>query len=322
MNAALQPSQINKGLWLGLLGIVIFSVTLPLTKLAVGSAAAPQLSPWFVTFGRAAVAGLLSLGYLGVARLRGHRQVPSGRQWGLLAFTALEVVVGFPLFLALALQSVPSTHGAVVTGLLPLATAVVAALWFRQKPSPAFWACAVTGTLLVLTFMVLRSADSSGRIQLHVADVFLLLAMTSAALGYVGGARLTPSLGAERVICWVLVISLPFTLPLAFVHAPAELQAVKLASWGAFAYLAVFSMWIGFFAWYRGLALGGAVRVSQVQLVQPFLSMLFAVPLLGERLDAMTVGFGVAVIATVFIGKKMPVNVQTANKSPQKSAVV
>ena len=322
MNAALQPSQINKGLWLGMLGIVIFSVTLPLTKLAVGSAAAPQLSPWFVTFGRAAVAGLLSLGYLGVARLRGHRQVPSGRQWGLLAFTALAVVVGFPLFLALALQSVPSTHGAVVTGLLPLATAVVAALWFRQKPSPAFWACAVTGTLLVLTFMVLRSADSSGRIQLHVADVFLLLAMTSAALGYVGGARLTPSLGAERVICWVLVISLPFTLPLAFVHAPAELQAVKLASWGAFAYLAVFSMWIGFFAWYRGLALGGAVRVSQVQLVQPFLSMLFAVPLLGERLDAMTVGFGVAVIATVFIGKKMPVNVQTANKSPQKSAVV
>ena len=312
-------SHINKGLWLGLLGIVIFSVTLPLTKLAVGSVAAPQLSPWFVTFGRASVAGLLSLVYLAVGRLRGQRPVPSGRQWGLLAFTALAVVAGFPLFLALALQSVPSTHGAVVTGLLPLATAVVAALWFRQKPSLAFWACAATGTLLVLTFMVLRSADSSGRIQLHLADVFLLLAMASAALGYVGGARLTPALGAEHVICWVLVISLPVTVPLAFIHAPADLHAVRLASWFAFAYLAVFSMWLGFFAWYRGLALGGAVRVSQVQLVQPFLSMLFAVPLLGERLDAMTIGFGLAVIATVFIGRKMPVNVQTAAKLLQKT---
>lgn len=310
-------SHINKGLWLGFLGIVIFSVTLPLTKMAVGSVAAPQLSPWFVTFGRAAVAGVLSLMYLAVGRLRGQQPVPSGRQWLLLAFTALCVVAGFPLFLALALQSVPSTHGAVVTGLLPLATAVVAALWFRQKPSPAFWACAATGTLLVLTFMVLRSIGGSGSIQLHLADAFLLLAMASAALGYVGGARLTPMLGAERVICWVLVISLPVTLPLAFMHAPADIYTIRLASWGAFAYLAVFSMWLGFFAWYRGLALGGAVRVSQVQLVQPFLSLLFAVPLLGERLDAMTISFGLAVIATVFIGKKMPVNAAPLGKLPQ-----
>ncbi len=308
MNPPLDDAQVNKGLWFGLLGIVIFSVTLPLTKLAVGSAGAPQLSPWFVTFGRAAVAGVLSLIYLGFGFWRGHRQRPRGGQWRLLGFTALGVVVGFPLFLSLALQYVPSTHGAVVTGLLPLATAGVAALWFRQRPSLAFWACAVAGTLLVLLFMALRSGDGSGHVALHLADVFLLLAMLSAALGYIGGARLTPSLGAERVICWVLVISLPVTLPLAFVHAPPAGQAIGWASWGAFAYLAVFSMWIGFFAWYRGLALGGAVRVSQVQLVQPFLSMLFAVPLLGERLDAVTVGFGLGVMATVFAGKKMPVN--------------
>ena len=131
--------------------------------------------------------------------------------------------------------------------------------------------------------------------------------MASAAFGYVGGARLTPALGAERVICWVLAIALPVTLPLAWLHAPADWRAINAASWWAFAYLAVFSMWIGFFAWYRGLALGGAVRVSQVQLVQPFLSMLFAVPVLGERLDAVTLGFALAVIATVLIGKKMPV---------------
>jgi drug/metabolite transporter (DMT)-like permease len=313
MTAITQPAaaqlQINKGLWLGLLGIVIFSATLPLTKLAVGPLDAPQLSPWFVTFGRAAVAGVLSVLYLLTRRVRGDRLTPSAPQWGLLAFTALGVVVGFPLFLALALQTVPSTHGAVVTGLLPLATAVVAALWFRQKPSLGFWTCAVLGTLLVLAFMVLRSADSAGHFILHLADVFLLLAMLSAALGYVGGARLTPSLGAERVICWVLVMSLPVTLPMTWLNAPADFSAIHTASWWAFAYLAVFSMWIGFFAWYRGLALGGAVRVSQVQLVQPFLSMLFAVPLMGERLDAVTVGFGLAVIATVFIGKKMPVSV-------------
>ena len=301
--------RVNRGLWLGLLGIVIFSATLPMTKLAIGPAAAPELSAWFVTFGRAAVAGVLSLLYLLARRGRGDL-TPSRAQWGLLAFTALGVVVGFPLFLALALQYVPSTHGAVVTGLLPLATAVVAALWFRQQPSPAFWACAVLGTLLVLAFMVMQSADISGHFSVHLADVFLLLAMASAALGYIGGARLTPSLGAEGVICWVLVISLPVTVPLAWLHAPADPQLVHAPSWWAFAYLAVFSMWIGFFAWYRGLATGGAVRVSQVQLVQPFLSMLFAVPLLSEKLDAVTVGFGLAVIATVFVGKKMPVGVQ------------
>ena len=260
-----------------------------------------------MTFGRAAVAGGLSLLYLLAHRARGDRLTPVGRQWGLLAFTALGVVAGFPLFLALALRVVPSTHGAVVTGLLPLATAVVAALWFRQKPSAAFWACALAGTALVLAFMVLRSRDTAGHFSLHLADVFLLAAMASAALGYVGGASLTPALGAERVICWVLVIALPVTLPLTWLHAPVDWRAIDATSWWAFGYLAVFSMWIGFFAWYRGLALGGAVRVSQVQLVQPFFSMLFAVPLLGERLDAVTVGFALAVIATVFIGKKMPV---------------
>jgi drug/metabolite transporter (DMT)-like permease len=296
-----------RGLLLGLLGVVIFAATLPMTKLAVGSATTPQLSPWFVTFGRAAMAGLLSILYLLLQLWRRQLRVPACNQWALVGFTALGVVVGFPLFMSLALQYVPSMHGAVVTGLLPLATAVVAALWFRQKPSTGFWMCAVLGTLLVLAFMVIRSADSTGYFSLHLADIFLLLAMCSAALGYIGGARLTPSLGAEQVICWVLVLSLPVTVPMMAWHSPASWQAIRTSSWWAFGYVAVFSMWIGFFAWYKGLAMGGAVRVSQVQLVQPFLSLLFAMPLLGEKLDAITLGFGVAVIATVFIGKKMPI---------------
>jgi drug/metabolite transporter (DMT)-like permease len=321
MNSAQTSAKnVKTGLWLGLLGVTLFAATLPMTKLAVGTATDPQLTPWFITFGRAAVAGLLSILYL----LRQYKRwlerdfsqkigqkmswkLPNASEWGLLAFTACGVVVGFPLFMSLALQYVPSTHGAVVTGLLPLTTAVIAALWFRQKPSAGFWLCAVLGTMLVLGFMVMRSADASGHFSLHTADVFLLLAMLSASFGYIGGARLTPSLGAERVICWVLVLSLPITVPMTWLNLPANFDAIHPSSWWAFAYVAVFSMWLGFFAWYRGLALGGAVRVSQVQLVQPFLSLLFAIPLLGEKVDAMTLGFGLAVIATVFVGKKMPV---------------
>ena len=329
MNSAQTSAEnVKTGLWLGLLGVTLFAATLPMTKLAVGTAADPQLTPWFITFGRAAAAGLLSILYLLRQYSRRLEQnltkknakimvwkLPNAAEWRLLAFTACGVVVGFPLFLSLALQYVPSTHGAVVTGLLPLTTAVIAALWFRQKPSTGFWLCAVLGTLLVLGFMVLRSADAKGHFSLHTADVFLLLAMLSASLGYIGGARLTPSLGAERVICWVLVLSLPITVPMTWLNLPPNLAAIHTSSWWAFAYVAVFSMWLGFFAWYRGLALGGAVRVSQVQLVQPFLSLLFAIPLLGEKIDAMTLGFGLAVIATVFVGKKMPVGISNLGDS-------
>ena len=292
-------NQEIRGLWLGLLGVLIFAATLPMTKLATGSADVPALSPAFVTFGRAAVAGLLSMVYLVLTR----SPVPRGGQWRALGFTACCVVVGFPLFLAMGLRHVESVHASVVTGILPLVTAVVASLWLRQRPSTGFWVCAVAGSLLVAVFMVLRSGAAGSNAQW--ADLFLLIAIASAACGYVSGGQLTAQLGAERVICWVLVISLPVTLPVMALNWPQ--QPVPTSAWGGFTYVALFSMWIGFFAWYRGLALGGTVRVSQVQLVQPFLSMVFSVPLLGESLDLLTVGFALAVIATVFIGKRMPV---------------
>jgi drug/metabolite transporter (DMT)-like permease len=191
---------------------------------------------------------------------------PGVPEWPLLAVTAFGVIVGFPLFLALALRHVPSTHGAVVTALLPLSTAVLGALWYRQRPSNGFWACAVVGSTLVLGFMVWRA----GGVYLGAANIYLLIAMTTGALGYIGGARLTPRLGAEQVICWVLVCCLPLTLPMAWWFAPSPASAIHASSWMGFAYVSLFSMWIGFFAWYRALALG-AVRVSQLQLVQPFL---------------------------------------------------
>ncbi len=285
----------TRGLWLGLLGVVIFAMTLPMTKLAVGAAADPQLLPQFVTAGRAAFAGLLSIGYLwltGAPRLQ-RRDVPA------LAVSALGTVVGFPLFLSLALRQVDAMHAAVVTGLMPLATAVVAALYLRQRPSLGFWACALLGCALVLVF---AAHQGSGR--LSAADGLLLLAVLSTAIGYVAGARVSARLPAEQVICWVLVISLPLTMPAMLATWPA--QPVRASAWGGFVYVTLFSMWLGFFAWYRGLALGGTVRVSQVQLVQPFLALLFAVPVLGEKLESTTVLFSLAVIAIVFIGKKMP----------------
>jgi drug/metabolite transporter (DMT)-like permease len=177
----------------------------------------------------------------------------------------------------------------------------------RQRPSAGFWACALVGSALVVTFAVLRSGAAGLAIQ--PADALLLAAMLCAAVGYGYGARLSQHMRAEHVICWALVLALPLTLPWAWLTRPQS--ALQDSAWWGFAYVAVFSMWLGFFAWYRGLALGGTVRVSQVQLLQPFLGMLFAVPLLGERLDALTVGFAMAVIATVFIGKKMPVRAVT-----------
>ena len=296
-------AQEKEALLWGLVGVTLFAATLPMTRLAVGAADAPQLSPWFVTFGRAAVAGLLSVGYLLWQRSRGHLRVPVRAQWPLLGVTAFGVIVGFPLFLALALRHVPSTHGAVVTALLPLSTALLGALWFRQRPSAGFWACAVLGSGLVLGFMVWRA----GGLYLGAANIYLLIAMTTGALGYIGGARLTPRLGAEQAICWVLACSLPLTLPVALWFAPRAPASIHPMSWVGFAYVALFSMWIGFFAWYRALAMG-AVRVSQIQLLQPFLSLLFAVPLAGERLDGTTLTFALAVIATVYAGKKMPIH--------------
>lgn len=293
-------SHLSKGLWLGLLGIVIFSVTLPMTRLAVGTPEAPQMSGVFIALGRAVVAAGLSAVFL----LATRAPFPRREDWWPLAVTAGGVVFGFPLFTSIAMRYVEAVHAAVIIGALPLATAAVGALLHRQRPSAGFWLCAAAGSALVVAFALLRSG--SGGLSISLADLLLLAAVLCAAVGYGYGAKLSQRMQAEHVICWALLLALPLTLPLAAFSWPAG--AIKASAWWGFGYVAVFSMWLGFFAWYRGLALGGTVRVSQVQLVQPFLSMLFAVPLLGERLDAVTVGFGLAVIATVFIGKKMPVH--------------
>jgi drug/metabolite transporter (DMT)-like permease len=296
----------TRGLWLGFLGVVIFAMTLPMTRLAVGPSSDPQLPPLFVTAGRAAFAGVLSLFYLFFTKA----PMVKARHLPTLATSALGTVVGFPLFLSLALREVDSMHAAVVTGLMPLSTAIAAAIHFRQRPSNGFWFCALLGFMMVIGFAAYRGGGA-----LSFADGLLLLAVLSTSVGYVAGARVASELPAEQVICWVLVISLPLTMPTMIATWPSE--AIRPSAWGGFAYVTVFSMWLGFFAWYRGLALGGTVRVSQVQLVQPFLALLFAVPVLGEKLEATTIMFSIAVIAVVFISKKMPAS--SIQLQPRKS---
>jgi drug/metabolite transporter (DMT)-like permease len=293
--------HINRGMWLGVLGVAIFAITLPMTRLATGTAAAPQLSPWFVTFGRAALAGALSILFL----LATRSPIPTPAQRKPLLWAVLGNAIGYPLLLGFALRQVTSGHAAVITALLPLGTAAVAAWVLHQRAALGFWLCAGIGSVLVVAFSLLRAYQLHHGFGLEWADLLLVAAVLAASVGYVYGAQVTPTLGAERVICWVCVMALPITLPGALLTWPS--QPVQLSAWMGLLYVGVFSMWAGFFAWYRGLALGGALRVSQTQLLQPFLSILAAVPLLGEPLELVTVLFALGVVATVFVGKRFPI---------------
>ena len=306
-------SPATRGWLLGGLGVLIFALTIPMTRLASGSLAAPQLPAVFVAIGRAGLAGGLAALWLLAVRARW----PSIAQWRQLGLTSLGVVFGFPLFLGLAVQRVDAAHAAVVTGALPMATAAIGALVMRQRPSRGFWACAGLGLGLVLGF-----AFWKGGATLQAADGLLVLAVLFGSVGYVFGARLSAPQGdgqapmpPQQVISWVLVGCLPITLPITLFTWPSA--PVNAAAWGGFLYVAVFSMWLGFFAWYRGLQLGGMLRVSQIQLLQPFLSMWLAVPVLGERLDAITGMFSLAVMATVFLSRRMAVQTVQAAQAAQ-----
>lgn len=293
----------RRGLFFGLVGVTIFAMTLPMTRLAVGSEDAPQMSSVFLACGRAVVAATLSGAFL----LGTRATLPQRADWWPLVLTSAGVVLGFPLLTSIALRQVEAVHASVVIGALPLATAVAGAWLSRQRPSAGFWCCALLGTGLVMAYALARS-NSTG-LSLHVADLMLLGAVACAAVGYAYGARLSMQLPSAHVICWALVIALPVTLPLSAWTWPRA--GIAPTAWVAFGYVSVFSMWLGFFAWYRGLSLGGTVRVSQVQLLQPFLAMMCAVPLLGERLDALSLGAGLAVAATVFVGRRMPIRSPT-----------
>ena len=301
MKAPQGDARLLAGFWLGVLGVTCFAITLPATRLATGTAEQPQLAPLFLTFGRAALAGLLSVIFLLLTR----SPIPQRAHWPALAAAVVGNVIAYPLLLAWALRSVTATHAAVITALSPLATAVVAAWLLHQRARPAFWVLALAGSALVVLFAWLR-AGTHGGFGFATADLLLMAAVAAASVGYVYGAKITPVLGAERVICWVCAAALPVTLPVTLWLWPESPGDIRGISWVAFVYLGSVSMWAGFFAWYRGLDWGGALRVSQTQLLQPFLSMLSAWPLLGEQPDAVSFGFALAVVATVFASRHLP----------------
>ncbi len=283
----------SRGMWLGLIGVAIFSLTLPFTRIAVA-----ELNPAFVAFGRAVVAGVCALVLL--AWIKAPR--PTRQQLRGLIITALGVVVGFPLFSSIAMRYVPAAHGAVVVGLLPLATALFGALRFGERPSKGFWLAALAGSGIVIAF-ALREGGGS----FHLADFALFAAVVTAAMGYAEGGRLAQTMGGQNVIAWALVVALPVMLPVSVWLGWQYGVSASSPAWLAFAYVSLFSMFIGFFFWYKGLALGGIARVGQVQLLQPFMSLLGAAVIAHEALDASNMLFALAVIVVVAIGRRMAV---------------
>ncbi|MEH0934684.1 DMT family transporter [Micromonospora psammae] len=277
------------GLALGALGVLAFSMSLPATRVAV-----QQLDPWFVAFGRAVGAALLAGAYL---RLTGAPR-PTRGQWRRLSIVALGVVAGFPLFTSLALLTQTSAHGAVVIAVLPATTAVFAVLRAGERPPPLFWVASAGGLLAVLTFL---GASGAVRGALAPADLFLLAAVVLCGLGYAEGGALARELGGARTICWALLLSLPVTLPTTVVAAAAHPPRADAAAWSAFGYLTVVSMFLGFFAWYAGLARGGIARIGQVQLAQPVLTLGWAALLLGESVTPASVAAALVVLGCVVL---------------------
>jgi drug/metabolite transporter (DMT)-like permease len=293
----------------GFIGVLAFSLTLPLTRLAVGG-----LSPLFIGSGRAVVAAGLATISLAVTRQRR----PRGIQWARLLVVAGGVVVGFPLLTSFALRTSAASHGAVVIALLPAATAVMAVVRGHERPPVSFWAMAAVGAVAALGFAVLQGGGTG---HLHWSDLLLFGAVVAAAIGYAEGGLLSRELGSWQTVSWALVAASPLMVLLMVAAGLAQAPHASPTQWWAFAYLCAVSMFLGFFAWYRGLAAGPMHTVSQAQLVQPVLSIGWATLLLGEELSWTTVLGGLAVIgcAAVAVRARLTANadLSPAARQPQ-----
>lgn len=272
--------------WLnGFIGVLIFSGSLPATRVAV-----LEFDPLFLTVARATLAGLFALCIL----LLFKERRPTKAQLLPLAIVAIGVVLGFPLLTALALQYVTSAHSIVFLGLLPLATAVFGVWRGGERPRPVFWLFSVLGSLLVIGYAVAQGLSASPE-----GDLLMLLAVLVCGLGYAEGARLSRTLGGWQVISWALVLSLPLMIALSLWSAPASFSGISLPAWFSLGYVSLFSMLIGFVFWYRGLAQGGIAAVGQLQLLQPFFGLALAAGLLHEQVSLGMLGVTVAVILCV-----------------------
>ena len=274
----------------GLLGVIIFSASLPATRIAVGG-----FSPLFLTSARAVIAAVLGIGLLVLLK----QSRPSRSDFVSLVIVAIGVVVGFPLLTALALQHITSAHSIVFIGLLPFSTAIFGVLRGGERPKPLFWLFSSLGSLTVAVFALSQSAETSLQ-----GDLLMGAAIVVCGLGYAEGAVLSRRLGGWQVISWALVLSLPFMIVLAVATFPDTWTGISIPAWAALGYVSVFSMLIGFVFWYRGLAIGGIASVGQLQLLQPFFGLMLAGFLLREPIEVSMIGVTLFVVLCVAGSKR------------------
>ncbi len=282
--------NVSRGWLNGFIGVLIFSGSMPATRMAV-----TDLNPVFVTVARASIAGLLALAVLIIFK----EKRPAKAMYIPLAIVALGAVIGFPLLSAMALQHITSAHSLVFLGLLPIVTASFAVLRGGERPRPVFWLFSVMGSLLVIGYAIYQGLTAS-----PIGDMLMLAGIVLCGLGYAEGARLSKTLGGWQVISWALVISLPIMLPIMFIYQPSSFSTVSTGAWLSLAYIALFSMFIGFIFWYRGLAQGGIASVGQLQLLQPFFGLGLAATLLHENVSLGMLGVTIGVILCVAGSKK------------------
>jgi drug/metabolite transporter (DMT)-like permease len=290
------------GLFLGFVGMVIFGGTLPATRLAVSA-----IDPIALTAIRAAIAGLCSLVLLLVLR----RPLPPRALWPQLVIAMLCVSIFFPVLMAFGMQTVDASHGGVVLGVLPIATALVAVAITHERPRPLFWIASLAGAALVIAFALRQGGGA-----MSVGDLLLFAAVVVSAVGYGFSGRLTSSMPGWEVISWVLVIALPISIPASLLTMPADIMQIPAKPMFGLLYVALFSQWIGFFAWNAGMAMGGIARVSQVQLLQPFVTFALAALFNDESITLPIVLFAVAVVATVAISTQTRGQKASATQPP------
>ena len=292
----------NLGYVLGLMGVIAFSLTLPITKFLT-----PYLSVWDIGFGRSLLAAMGAVVILLIYR----QPCPSARQWRLLAVVASGIAFGFPVLTAVGMQSVPSSHGGVILGGMPLVTALIGCFISGERPSWLYWLIATAGFLTIAAYSLI-SAGGAADFALYAGDLALLGAAIFAGLGYAQGGLLARELGGWQVICWTQIVSIPLLIVLTWHYGDASnFAAMPISGWAAFIFLALVNSLIGFFFWYKALAIGGVTKISQIQLLQTFFTFGFAALWLGEVITPLMVLFLVITVVIVWISKRIPVTANT-----------
>ena len=285
----------TKGMLIGFVGISIFSLTLPFTQMAVN-----EMSPFFVAFARASIAGICAL----ILLIFTKSKFPNKIQIRRLIIIVIGVIYGFPIFTSIAMKTLPSSHSGIVLGILPLAMSLFAAIKYKEKPSSSFWMISIFGTFIVISYTFI---DNNG--SLMIEDLWLLFAILFAAIGYSEGGTLAKEMGSIGVISWALVISLPINLFASYLFYEINYNSISFQAIISLTYVGLFSMFIGFFFWYKGIAIGGISRVGQVQLIQPFLTIVGAYFLTNEKITTLNILFAFMVLIVIIIGRKTKIQV-------------